>query len=153
MFHRVASRRTDRESPQRALYKFAGDAKWEPMASRASTDSGRTSWHLRCLRGVLSTLITLAVVLTLFNCGCCSGADDAEGTQTVFVAQTNSDAAGKPGPLSIAPHCCHCLAHATTVAPQVNSVAIPYVASPYRMAAAPVPEPADLTSPFEPPRA
>lgn len=123
------------------------------MASRASIDFGLNSWHLRCLRGVLSTLIALAVVLTLFNSGCCSCADDNEGTLTVSVAQTDRDVAGKPGPLSIAPHCCHCLAHATSVVPQVNSVSIPYVASPYRMAAAPVPEPADLTSPFEPPRA
>jgi hypothetical protein len=125
------------------------------MASRASIDFGLNRWHLRCLRGVFSTLIALAVVLTLFNGGCCYCSDGDDAALPVSVAQTDCDAPGKtgPGPLSIAPHCCHCLAHATIVAPQVNAVSIEYTAYPYRSAAAPFPEAADLTSPFEPPRA
>jgi hypothetical protein len=123
------------------------------MASRPSVASDLNRWHLRSLRGVFATLIALAVVLTLFNCGCCDCADGDEAALTVSVAQTDCGVAGKPGPLSLAPHCCHCLAHATTVAPQVDAVSIEYSANPYRLAAAPVPEAADLTSPFEPPRA
>ena len=123
------------------------------MASRASIQSGLDRWHLRCLRGVLATLIALAVVLTLFNCGCCNCIDGDEAVSTASIAQTDRDVPGKPGPLSMAPHCCHCLAHATIVAPQVDAVAIQYVANPYRLAVAPVPDAAELTSLFEPPRA
>jgi hypothetical protein len=122
------------------------------MATRASVHSG-DRWHLQCLRGVLATLIALAVVLTLFNCGCCNCVDGDEGISTAFVAQTDGDVTGKPGPLSVTPHCCHCLAHATTVAAQVDAVAIQYVANPYRLATAPLPEAFELSSPFEPPRA
>jgi hypothetical protein len=42
----------------------------------------------------------------------------------------------------------------TTLAPaQMDAVAVDYVASRYRLAAAPFPEAADIASPFEPPRA
>lgn len=123
------------------------------MASRAAADFNANRWHLRCLRSVLATLIALAVLLTLFNCGCCYCVDGDEGASAVATAQTGSDIPGKPDPLSIAPHCCHCLAHATIVAPQIDAAAIDYIANPYRLAAAPVPDAADLTSPFEPPRA
>src|ERR1700753_3371717 len=116
------------------------------MASRTATDFDGAR---RRLRGVLAALIALAVVLTLFNCGCCFCNEGDDGALTVSVAQSGSDVPGKPDPRSIAPHCCHCLAHATIVTPQVNAVAIEYTASPYQLAAAPFPEAADLTSPFE----
>jgi hypothetical protein len=123
------------------------------MTRRIPLASDLNRWHLGCVRGVLAALIALSVVLTLFNCGCCTCADGDEDFLMVSVTQTGSDVPGRPGPLSIAPHCCHCLAHAMTVAPQVDAVATEYIANPYRLAAAPVPEAADLTSPFEPPRA
>src|SRR3569833_2067084 len=109
------------------------------MAFRTSIQSGLDRWHLRCLRGVLATLIALAVVLTLFNCGCCNCVD-GDDISTASVAQPVCGAAGKSGPLSAAPHCCHCLAHATTVASQVDAVAIRYIANPYHLAPAPVPD-------------
>jgi hypothetical protein len=123
------------------------------MASRTSIQSGLDRLHLRCLRRVLATLIALAVVLTSFNCGCCNCVDGDEDFSRASIAQTDCGVPGKPGPLSAAAHCCHCLAHATTVASQVDAVAIRYVANPYRLAAAPVADAADLTSPFVPPRA
>src|SRR3954463_13797349 len=123
------------------------------MASRASIQSGLDRWHIRCLRDMLAALIALAVVLTFFNSGCFSLIDGDEAVSTTSIAQSESYVPGKPGPLSMTPHCCHCLAHTTTVAPQVDAVAIQYVSNPYQLAAAPFPEAADLTSPFEPPRA
>src|ERR1700759_3454537 len=117
------------------------------MAFRAATDLNLHRRHLSRLRGVLAVLIAFAVVLTLFNCGCCFCSDGDEATLTVTVAQADRDAPGKPDPLSLAPPCAHSLAHATIVAPQVDAVAIHYPANPYRLAAAPVLEAADLTSP------
>jgi hypothetical protein len=124
------------------------------MSSRACIASRPDRWHLRCLRGVLAVLVALTLVLSLFHCPCCDCADGDTGAPIASVAQTASDIAGKPGPLSGVPHDCHCLAHATTVAPaQMDAVAVDYVASPYRLAAVPFPKAADIASPFEPPRA
>ncbi len=95
-------------------------------------------------------LISLALVLSLFHC-CCTDAD--EGTLTVSVAQASCDFSGKTSPASPAPHCCHCLAHVTAVAPQDNAVAIEYVASAFSLAAASLPDAAEQASPFKPPRA
>jgi hypothetical protein len=104
----------------------------------------------RILHGVLAALISLALVLSLFHC-CCLDVD--EGTFTVSTAETSCDIAGKPAPAAPTQHCCHCLAHATTVAPQDSAVAIEYGAGFYGFAAASLPDKADLSSPFEPPRA
>ena len=104
----------------------------------------------RALRGVLAVLISFALVLSLFHC-CCLDGD--EGTPTVAVAQVSCDAAGKVDYAAPSPHCCHCLAHVTAVAPQDDAVAIEYVTRLHRPVAALAPDPADLNSPFEPPRA
>lgn len=106
--------------------------------------------RVRRWRSALAALISLALVLSFFHC-CCVDVD--EGTLTVSAAQTSCDVSGKTSPAAPAPHCCHCLAHATTAALQESAVAIEYVAGSYRLAAAPAPEAADLVSPFKPPRA
>jgi hypothetical protein len=72
---------------------------------------------------------------------------------TVSVAQTSHDQSGKTAPCSTSAHCCHCLAHVTTVAAQDNIAGIEYVTRLDRLAAAPAPDAADLDSPFKPPRA
>ena len=102
------------------------------------------------LRGVLAALISLALVLSLFHC-CCLDGD--EGSMTVAVAQTSCDVAGKTGAAAPAPHCCHCLAHVTTVAPQGEAVATEYVTRIVGIATARAPEAADLATVFKPPRA
>lgn len=106
--------------------------------------------HPRRWRSVLAALISLVLVLSFFHC-CCIDGDEA--TLTAATTQTDCDISGKTSPAAPAPHCCHCLAHATTVAPQDSAVAIEYVAGPYRLAAGPLAEAADLASPFKPPRA
>jgi hypothetical protein len=105
--------------------------------------------YTRGWRSVLAALISLALVLSLFHC-CCLDGD--ESTLTVAVTQTGCDVAGKAGAAAPAPHCCHCLAHVTTVAPQDKAVAIEYVARIARLATALAPEAADPASPFKPPR-
>jgi hypothetical protein len=105
----------------------------------------------RILHDVLAALISFLLLFSLFHC-CCVDGD--EGTLTISAAQTNCDISGKPAPASPTPHCCHCLAHATTVAPpQHSAVAIEYVAGRYGFATASLPDATDLSSPFEPPRA
>jgi hypothetical protein len=104
----------------------------------------------RALRGVFAVLVSLALVLSLFHC-CCLDGD--ESTLTVAVVQTGCDVAGKTGTAAPTPHCCHCLAHVTAVAPQDDAVAIDYVTRFDRMPVALAPDAADLNSPFEPPRA
>jgi len=106
----------------------------------------------RRLRGILAALMSLALVLSLFHC-CCVDADADAGVSVVSVAQAGCDLAGKPAPAAPSAHCCHCLAHATTIAPQGSAVAIEYVAGAYRLAAASAPDAADPVSPFKPPRA
>jgi hypothetical protein len=101
-------------------------------------------------RSALAALISLALVLSFFHC-CCVDVD--EGILTVSAAQTSCDISGKTSPAAPAPHCCHCLAHATTFAPQDGAVAIEYVADTYRFTAVLPPEATDLDSPFKPPRA
>ena|SRR4029079_9340405 len=103
----------------------------------------------RILRGALVALISLALVLSLFHC-CCLDGD--EGTPTVAVAQASCDVAGKVDYAAPAPHCCHCMAHVTTLTPQADAVAIEYATRFPRPVAALAPDPADLGSPFEPPR-
>ena len=105
--------------------------------------------RIRRWRVALAALISLSLVLSFFHC-CCLDGD--EGTLSVSVSQTACDISGKTSPASPAPHCCHCLAHATTVVPQDSAVAIEYVAGDYAFAAAPLLEAADLASPFKPPR-
>jgi hypothetical protein len=106
--------------------------------------------RMRRWRVALAVLISLSLVLSILHC-CCIDGD--EGTLTVSIGQASCDIPGKTPPASPAPHCCHCLAHATTVAPQDSAMAIEYVADAYSLAAAPLPEAADLASPFKPPRA
>jgi len=100
---------------------------------------------------VLAAIISLSLVGSLFHCCCCFDCD--EGTLTISVAQTGSDQSGKAIPCSTTVHCCHCLAHATTVTPQDNIAGIAYVTRLDRIAAVPAPDAADLGSPFKPPRA
>src|SRR3569833_878129 len=100
------------------------------MAFRTSIQSGLDRWHLRCLRGVLATLIALAVVLTLFNCGCCNCVD-GDDISTESVAQTDCGATGKSDPLSTTPQNNQNHTHAATVASQVDAVAIRYIPNPY----------------------
>jgi len=113
----------------------------------ANSDSKRT-WARRW-RSLLAALISLALVLSLFH-----SIDGDDGIVTTAAAQTSCDASGKtPADSPAAPHGDHCLAHVTTVAPQDSAVAIEYVTRLFRLAAIPVPEAADLASPFKPPRA
>jgi hypothetical protein len=102
-------------------------------------------------RGVLAALISLALVASLFHCCCCFDGD--ETSVTVSVAQTSSGETGKVSPCSAGAHCCHCLAHVTTVTPQLNIVSIDYVTRLDSVAAPPAPDSVDLDSPFKPPRA
>jgi hypothetical protein len=120
------------------------------MAAGLTARLGSKSQRTRGWRSVLAALISLALVLSLFHC-CCLDGD--EGALTVAVAQTSCDVAGKVDYAAPSPHCCHCLAHVTTVAPQDEAVAIEYVARIPRLTAALLPDAADLASPFEPPRA
>jgi len=100
---------------------------------------------------LLAAIISLALVSSLLHCCCCFDCD--EGTLTVSVAQTSCDTSNKTAPYSTTAHCCHCLAHVTTVAPQDNIANIEYVTHLDRVAAAATPDTADLDSPFKPPRA
>jgi hypothetical protein len=101
-------------------------------------------------RAALAVLISLALAISLFHCCCIDGDDE---TMTVSVAQTSCDQIDKSAPCSTTAHCCHCLAHVTTVASQDNIVSIEYVTRLDRLAAAPAPDAVDLDSPFKPPRA
>src|SRR5215471_21496658 len=92
------------------------------------------SCRTRFGRSVLVALISLALVASLFHCCCCFDGD--ETTLTISVAQTGSDS-GKTSPCSAEPHCCHCLAHVTTVTPQVSIASIQYVTRHDRVAATP----------------
>ena len=116
----------------------------------ASLSAQPDSRRPRRLRNLFAALLSFALVLSLFHC-CCIDADD--GAPAVSVVQTSCDVPGKTSPASPAPHCCHCLSHATFVAPQDSAAAIEYVTGLYRLAAAPLAEAADLASPFKPPRA
>lgn len=100
-------------------------------------------------RRVLAVLIAFALLLSFFHPCCLDG--DASAV-TVAVAQGSHDAADNDA-ASPAPHCCHCLAHGATLAPQDNAIEVEYLTRSYRLAAAPMPEAADPASPFEPPRA
>src|SRR5262245_60493936 len=120
------------------------------MAASLVIPRDSTRPRTRRWRVALAALISLSLVLSFVHC-CCLDGDEA--TLTVSVAQTACDISGKTSPASPAPHCCHCLAHATTVVPQDSAVAIEYVAGGYSFAAAPLLEAADLASPFKPPRA
>ena len=106
------------------------------------------------MSGLLAALISLALVASLFHC-CCTDGD--EGKLTISAAQTSYDGPGKEtsktAPCSTAAHCCHCLAHATTMAPQDDVASIEYVLRFDGLAAAPAPDTADPASPFKPPRA
>lgn len=100
-------------------------------------------------RSVLAVLISFALLLSLFHPCCLDG--DASAV-TVAVAQGSHDSADNDA-ASPAPHCCHCLAHGATLAPQNNAVEVEYLTRLYRLAAVLMPEAADPASPFEPPRA
>jgi hypothetical protein len=103
-------------------------------------------------RSVLAALISFALVASLFHCCCCFDGD--EDTLTVSVAQTSSDEAGKTSPCAAGAHCCHCLAHATAMAPQQGIVAsIEYTTRHDRLPATRAPDAVELDSPFKPPRA
>jgi hypothetical protein len=117
------------------------------MAARTATTrlDGTRLWS-----SVLAAIISLALVASLFHC-CCFDSDGA--TLTVSVAQIGGEESGKTAPCSTTAHCCHCLAHVTTVAPQDNIASTQYVMRLDRLAAAPAPDAADLDSPFKPPRA
>jgi hypothetical protein len=122
------------------------------MAADTIRLSGIPLW-----RSLLAALISLALIASLLHRCCCFDGD--ETAVTVSVAQTGSGDPGKtsdPGqtsPCSAGAHCCHCLAHVTTVTPQNNIATIEYVTRLDRVVAAPALDSVDLDSPFKPPRA
>lgn len=101
-------------------------------------------------RGVIAVLVSLTLIASLFHCCCCFEGDEVTLTDTVV--QTASNEPGKTAPCSGAVHCCHCLAHVTTVAAQTDITSIEYVTRIDRVAALPAPDAADLDSLFKPPR-
>jgi hypothetical protein len=113
----------------------------------AHLDGTRRLW-----RAVLATLVSLALLTSLFNCYCCCTECD-DGTLTVSIAQTDPAESGKTPPCSAGALCCHCLAHIASVSSQDNIASIEYVTRLDRLAAAPAPDAADPNSPFKPPRA
>jgi hypothetical protein len=114
----------------------------------AQPDSKRA--RSRRWRSVLAALISFAVVLSYFHDW---SFDGNIGTLTVAAVQLNGDTSGKSAPDWGAPHGDHCLSHVSMVAPQDSAAPIEYVTRAYRLAAMPLPEGADLASPFKPPRA
>lgn len=119
------------------------------MTASRATEPNSSRPRVRRWRSALAALISLSLVLSFLHC-CFDGDED---TLAVSVAQTSCDISDKTSSPAPAPHCCHCLAHATTVVPQDSAVAIEYVARPYGLAAALAPDAADPASPFKPPRA
>ena len=101
-------------------------------------------------RSVLAGLISLALVLSVFH-GWTSDGDEA--APAISIAQAVDDLSGKT-PAHTAPfHGDHCLTHVSSMTAQETAVAIDYVAHSYRFASMRSPEPAELISPFKPPRA
>lgn len=100
-------------------------------------------------RSMLAALISLALALSFLHG---LNADGDDGMMTV-TTQSSCDGPGKSVPDRGAPHGDHCLAHVTTVATQDSAIAFEYVTRLPRLAAVPVPDAADLASPFKPPRA
>jgi hypothetical protein len=101
-------------------------------------------------RSVLAAVISFALILSFFH-GWSPGGD--ENVPAISIAQAIGDASGK-APIHPAPiHDDHCLTHVSSVAAQETAVAIDYIANSYRSASLPVPDTADLLSPFKPPRA
>jgi hypothetical protein len=105
----------------------------------------------RLWRGLLASLISLALVASLFHCCCCVDGDEV--TLTASAVQTSYDESGKTAPCSAGAHCCHCLAHVTTPpASPDGAVSIEYVKRVDRFAEAAALDSAYLDSPFKPPR-
>src|SRR5262245_10983033 len=105
--------------------------------------------RLRRWRGLFAVLVAFALVFSSAHCWCL---DIDGGALTVSAAVSDGDT-GKPSTDAHVPHCDHCMAHVITVAPPATSAAVEYVTGSYRLTAAPLPEAADLASPFKPPRA
>jgi hypothetical protein len=111
------------------------------LASRKATP--------RQWRSVLAAVISFALILSFFH-GWSPGDENAPA---ISIAQAIGDASGK-APIHPAPiHDDHCLTNVSSVAAQETAVAIDYIANSYRSASLPVPDTADLLSPFKPPRA
>lgn len=105
----------------------------------------------RCWRSLLAALISLALALSFLHG---SDFDVHDGDAGVaLTAQSGCDAAGKSAPDSGTPHGDHCLAHVSSVAPHDNAVPIEYVTRMHRLPDVLAPKTADLSAPFEPPRA
>src|SRR5262245_8189004 len=100
----------------------------------------------------LAAIISLCLVVSLFHCCCIDGDDETSAVAVVqtrdagAAAQSGKDQPGKTAPCSASAHCCHCLAHVTTVASQSDIVTIAYVTRLDRIAAAPAPDAADRDS-------
>jgi len=121
------------------------------MAASPAAQSDSKRARSRRWRSVLAALISFAVVLSYFHDWSFDGND---GTLTVAAVQLlHGDASDKSTPDWGAPHGDHCLSHVSTVAPQDSAVPTEYVTRAYRLAVMPLPEGADLASPFKPPRA
>jgi hypothetical protein len=122
------------------------------MQARLAT--ARLDGTRRLWRAALAAVVSLAVLASLFNCCCCF--DGNEDVLTVAAVQTTTpdDDAGKTPPCPAGAHCCHCLAHVATVAPQNAIIAsIEYTMRHDRLPAVPALDGIDLESPFKPPRA
>ena len=102
-------------------------------------------------RTVLAVLISCALVLSFFH-GWHADADDGKLTISV-VAQTGCDNYGNIPADAPSPHGDHCLAHMASVTPQDTMTVVEYVVHGYRFSGMRVPEAADRTCPFKPPRA
>jgi len=101
-------------------------------------------------RSALAALISIALALSFLH-GLHFDAD--AGAPGIAAVQTGCDTSGNAPADWGAPHGDHCLAHVSTVATQDSAVPIQYVTRLDRLAAVPIPDAADLASPFKPPRA
>ena len=122
------------------------------MSIRATTiRSASPKPASRRWRSALAAVISLALVLSFFHGWSSSGDEDAPA---VSIARAYAADASEKTPAHQAPaHGDHCLTHVSSVVAQETSFVIDCIASSYRSADLAVPEKADLSSPFKPPRA
>jgi hypothetical protein len=121
------------------------------MGTRLETiNSASRKATSRQWRSVLAAVISFALILSFFHGW---STDSDETAPAISIAQAIGDASGK-APIHPAPiHGDHCLTHVSSVAAQETAVTIDHIANTYRSARLPVPDAADLLSPFKPPRA